>query len=118
MPGERIVVVTDDPRIADEARIGFAPDVVIEIVGDAREALASMARSVPSVAVVDLQTGSAGGFGLARDMHQDDRLKEIPILMLLERDQDAWLAKQAGAAAFRTKPVELSGLVADTLALI
>lgn len=118
MAEKRIVVVTDDPRIADQARYGFAPDVVIEVVRDAREALASMARSVPSAAVIDLQTGSAGGFGLARDMDHDGRLKDIPILMLLERDQDAWLAKQAGAAAFRTKPLAVGELVADTLALI
>jgi len=118
MTEKRIVIVTDDPRIAQEARYGFAPDIEIEVVRDAREALASMARAAPSAAVVDLQTGSAGGFALARDMLQNDRLKDVPILMLLERDQDAWLAKQAGADAIRTKPVGVAELVADTLALI
>jgi DNA-binding response OmpR family regulator len=118
MAEKRIVVVTDDPRLADMARYGFAPDLEIEVVADAREALASMARAAPAVAVVDLQTGSAGGFALARDMHQSDRLKEVPILMLLERDQDSWLAKQAGANAIRVKPLGVAQLVADTLALI
>jgi DNA-binding response OmpR family regulator len=118
MTVKRIVVVTDDPRVADEARYGFAPDLEIEVFGDPREALASMARAAPAAAVVDLRRGNAGGFALARDMHQNERLKEVPILMLLERDQDSWLAKQAGADAIRTKPVGAAELVADTLALI
>jgi len=118
MAKKRIVVVTNDPRLADEARYGFASDLEIEVVGDAREALASMARAAPSAAVLDLRMGNAGWFALARDMHQNERLKDVPILMVLERDQDSWLAKQAGAAAIRTKPVGVADLVADTLALI
>lgn len=118
MAEKRIVVVTVDPRLADQARYGFAPDLEIEVVGDARKALASMARAAPAAAVVDLRRGNAGGFALARDMHQNERLREVPILMLLERDQDSWLAKQAGVDATRTKPVGVGELVADTLALI
>lgn len=118
MAEKRIVVVTNDPRLAEVARYGFAPDFEVEVVGDAREALAAMARAAPSVAVVELRAGSAGGFALARDMHQNDRLKDVPILMVLEREQDSWLAKQAGADAIRTKPVGVAELVADTLALI
>jgi hypothetical protein len=37
--------------------------------------------------------------------------------MLLERDQDAWLADQAGARLHMTKPVETSELVAEALRL-
>jgi DNA-binding response OmpR family regulator len=118
MAEKRIVVVTRDPRLAEMARYGFTPEFEIEVVTDAREALATMTRAAPSVAVVELRAGSAGGFALARDMHQNDRLRDVPILMVLERDQDAWLAKQAGADAIRTKPVGVADLVADTLALI
>ena len=118
MGATKILVVSDDPRVTDGARYGFPSDADVETVRDAREALASMRQSIPSVVVVDLQTGSAGGFGLARDMHQDRRLENVPILMLLERDQDAWLARKAGADRFRTKPVEVSELVLEALSLI
>lgn len=66
---------------------------------------------------MDIQTGSAGGFALAKEMSFDARLAKIPILMLLERDQDTWLALQAGAAAIRTKPIDSSDLARATLSL-
>jgi DNA-binding response OmpR family regulator len=116
--GAKILVVSDDPRVTDAARYAFPSDVEVELARDAREALASMKESVPSAVVVDLQTGSAGGFALARDMKQDRRLETVPILMLLERDQDAWLARQAGANRLRTKPLDVSELVFETLSLI
>jgi hypothetical protein len=39
-------------------------------------------------------------------------------MMLLDRDQDRWLAQQAGAKLIRTKPIDTSDLVADALSLL
>jgi DNA-binding response OmpR family regulator len=47
-----------------------------------------------------------------------DRLSDVPIVMLLEREQDGWLARQAGAAHVLVKPVETSALVDAALALV
>lgn len=114
----RILVVSDDERIRTEGRWGFPAGVEVDVAADSREAWTIMQEKIPSVAVVDLQTGSAGGFGLARDMAQDEALAAVPILMLLERDQDSWLALQAGAARYRTKPVDMDRLVGDALELL
>jgi DNA-binding response OmpR family regulator len=112
-----VLVVTDDPSVWREVRHGFSPGVKVHIVHDSRDAWTLMQSLVPDVAIVDLQTGSAGGFGLVRDMAADSRLRDVPVLMLLERDQDGWLAGQAGARTHMTKPVETSLLVADALRL-
>lgn len=113
-----VLVVSDDERIRDEARFGFAPDLEVALARDAREALAQMEEDTPAVVVIDLHTGSAGGYGLRKDMSQIGALADIPVLMLLDRDQDLWLAKQAGANLVRTKPIDTSDLVADALSLI
>ena len=113
-----VLVVSDDDRIRDEARFGFAPDLEVALARDAREALAQMQEDTPAVVVIDLHTGSAGGYGLRKDMSQIGVLAEVPVLMLLDRDQDLWLAKQAGADLVRTKPIDTSDLVADALSLI
>ncbi len=122
-PGENalrahVLVVSDDDGIRDEARFGFAPDLEVALARDARDALRQMEAEVPAVVVIDLHTGSAGGFALCKDMDQDPRLRDVPVLMLLDRDQDRWLAQQAGAKLIRTKPIDSSDLVADTLSLI
>lgn len=113
----RVLVVTGDEQVQEEVRFGFPRRVEVSILGDAREAWEWMHDKTPSVAVVDIQTGSAGGFGLARDMAQDPKLAAVPILMLIERRQDEWLAEQAGATSHRIKPVDADELVAEVLAL-
>lgn len=106
-----------DERVREHARFGFPPDVDVHLAEDSRDAHRIVADVVPDVVVADLLAGAAGGFNFARDMASDDRLRSVPVLILLDRVQDAWLARQAGARAHRTKPVHADVLVADTLAL-
>ena len=113
-----VLVVTDDPLIREEMTYGFPPDIEVQHVADSRQAMAAMADLAPSVVVVDIQTGSAGGFSLARDMSQHGRLKNVPICMLLERPQDEWLAKEAGAKHFLIKPIGAAELVSSVLGLV
>lgn len=118
MPPEiTVLVVSDDPLIREETSFGFPSHVTVELVTDARQAMSFMRTTVPDVVVVDIQTGSAGGFSLAREMSQFARLRDVPICMLLEREQDRWLATEAGAASLRLKPIETGDLVADVLRL-
>ena len=113
----RILVVSDDPLLREEVRYGYSEDEV-SLATDSRDALARVEEGLPDVVVVDLQTGSAGGFNLIRSLRQHKKTREIPVLLLLERPQDEWLARQAGATATRVKPLEVSDLVFETLALV
>lgn len=117
-PPSWILVVSDDRRIHDAAGFGFGSSVEVTFARDARAALEIMRNGIPAAAVVDMQAGSAGGFALCRDMNADPRLARVPVLMLLQRDQDAWLAREAGASAYRTKPIDTSDLVDAALSLI
>ncbi len=113
----KVLVVTGDEQVQEEVRFGFPKGVEVSILSDAREAWEWMHDKTPSVAIVDIQTGSAGGFGLARDMAQDPKLAAVPILMLIERRQDEWLAEQAGATSHRIKPVDADALVGEVLTM-
>lgn len=116
MTDERtVLVVTDDPEVVAEARAGFPDDVSVRFARDAREAGRAMESHPPTAVVVDLQTGSAGGYSLARDMQLDDRLRSVPVIILLERPQDAWLAHQAGADAYLVKPLVSADLATTAL---
>ena len=115
---QRVLVVSDDPFIREEAKFGFPQEIDVELAWDAREALTLARAQIPSVVVVDIRTGSAGGFSLSRELKQVTALENVPVLMLLEREQDSWLAKQAGAVAYRTKPLDTTLLVEDALSLV
>ncbi|HWL66369.1 MAG TPA: response regulator [Actinomycetota bacterium] len=117
-PHSTLLVVSDDPHIREETRFGFSDEIGVVFADDSRTAMEQMRSIVPELVLVDIQTGSAGGFSLARDMAQSPRLRAIPIFMLLERAQDGWLARQAGAALHRVKPIETEELVRSVLDLM
>jgi CheY-like chemotaxis protein len=111
-----VLVVSDDPAVREQARFGFPSGATVRYARDAREAWRLAANSAPTVVVVDMQTGRAGGFGLARDLAEDERLAGIPVVILLERPQDGWLAAKAGATSWHTKPLHGAALVQAVLA--
>ena len=113
----RVLVVSDDPLVRDEAEYGFPEDVTLRMATDSRDAWRLILDDVPDIVIVDLQTGSAGGYDLIKALRQDARTESIPALLLLERPQDAWLAGQAGATASRVKPLEASELATEAVAL-
>jgi DNA-binding response OmpR family regulator len=113
-----VVVVSDDPLLREDASFSFPEGYDVLLADDARDALRIMDSRSPSLAIVDIQTGSAGGFNLAREMHLMPRLKDVPVLMLLERHQDSWLATQAGARRWRTKPLDGLALVQEATSLL
>jgi DNA-binding response OmpR family regulator len=110
--------VTHDPALQREARFAFPEDFDVVVAGDARQAWSELSVWTPAVLVVDLLTGSAGGFALGSDMSQSRRLANLPMLMLIDRRQDEWLARKAGADAVRTKPIDTAELVAAALDLM
>jgi two-component system phosphate regulon response regulator PhoB len=112
-----VLVVSDDPLVREDARYGFPAGVDVSFALDARDAADALRESTPSVVVVDMQTGNAGGYALARYMAESEALSRVPTLILLQRSQDAWLAARSGATACRTKPLQPGQLAREVLAL-
>jgi DNA-binding response OmpR family regulator len=106
----RLLVVTDNDSVRHQLRYGFPTGVDVEIAREARDAWQRLDDYVPAAVIVDLQTGSAGGFALASDMRGANRLARVPVVMLIDRYQDDWLARQAGARAVLVKPVDAGEL--------
>ena len=62
----------------------------------------------PDLVVLDLQIGNMGGVAASLDLRLEaeaGRVPETRILMLLDRDADQWIAKQARADAQLVKPI-------------
>src|SRR5262249_60068979 len=81
---------------------------VIEVTRgqDVREAVAEYH---PDLVVLDLQIGNMGGIAVAIDLHLEEsggRLPHVPILLLLDREADRFLAKRAAVDGELVKPVD------------
>ena len=113
-----ILLVSDDPEVQRELKFAFPEDVELALVDDAIGAAAFLAKTTPGLVIVSLRTGNAGGVALSREMDMEPRLASVPRLVLLERSQDTWLAKEGGATKVRVAPFEASDLVTDALELL
>ena len=104
----RILVIADEAWARNEVHAALTePDY--ELVDHDEPATAGevVDKEEPDVVVIDLQVGSMGGMAIARELHQRAALNETPstpVVLLLDRAADSFLAKRAGVAAWVTKP--------------
>ena len=102
----RVLVVTDEPWVRNEvhAALSIADTELIDHEDPATAAATAFGEGV-DVVVVDLQIGAMGGMAVTRaikDMEGDGRF--IPVVMLLDRAADAFLAGRSGADGWVDKP--------------
>jgi DNA-binding response OmpR family regulator len=114
-------VVSADPLVRESmalmvrsvARtVGEEPEVVE--ASDGLKAMKVAARYPPDVVVADEITSRAGAFALTRELKGGMEPFKGRVLILLDREQDAWLAAWSGADAWFVKPANPFD-VADTV---
>jgi two-component system response regulator FlrC len=105
----RILVVADDEWVVNEvhAALSIGDNDLIDHA-DPATAAAAAAEESADVAVVDLQVASMGGMAITRSIRDLDH--PVPVVMLLDRQADAFLAGRAGANAWVVKPFSTSAL--------
>jgi CheY-like chemotaxis protein len=80
---------------------------------DAISATAALVTERPDLVILDLGLPCGDGFVVMDRLHKNDRLANIPVIVLTGRESDGNRDKaiQAGAAAFFQKPVEDGALI-------
>lgn len=104
----RILVVADEPWIRNEAHAALT-DPGLELIDhtDPETAADTAVETGADLVVADLQVGSMGGMAIVRALKGRaavDGSTAIPVILLLDRAADAFLARRAGADAWVTKP--------------
>jgi DNA-binding response OmpR family regulator len=106
----KILVAADGAWIRDQVRAAFvAPGHEVLAVSRGQDVRDAVARHQPDLVVLDMQIGNMGGVAVAIDLHLEasaDRLPWVPVLLLLDREHDRFLAKRAAADAELVKPVD------------
>jgi DNA-binding response OmpR family regulator len=63
----------------------------------------------PDLVIVDMQMGNMGGMAVCIELRLQesyDALDHIPVLMLLDRRPDVFLARRSGAEGWLVKPID------------
>ena len=117
-----VLVATDAGWVFDEVDAALG-DVDTEVyrVRAGRDVLPAFSQVSPDLVVLDLQIGNQGGVAtsvLLRQEQEVGRLPHCPILMLLDRTADVFMAQFSRADGWLIKPVDAFRLRRATAALL
>jgi DNA-binding response OmpR family regulator len=119
----RVLVIDDEPDVLLLCRVNleYAGHEVLE-AQDGEHGIADAVAQLPDAIVLDLMLPNLDGYQVLRELREDARTRDLPVLILTAKVQleDHRRCLQLGADAFLTKPFSpevLSEALHDVLAL-
>jgi len=105
-----VLLATDADWVHEEVDAALAgDDIEVLRVREGVDVLPTVHELAPDLVVLDLQIGNMGGMAACMSMRLDESVGLLPhvrILMLLDRDVDAFLANRAEADGWIVKPID------------
>jgi CheY-like chemotaxis protein len=105
-----VLLATDADWIFDEVDAALADtSTSVARVRTGVEVVPACRELDPDLVVIDLQIGNMGGMAASIAIHQEQdagRLGEAPVLMLLDRAPDVFLAQRSAAEGWLVKPLD------------
>lgn len=118
---KKILLIDDEPEIL-KVLAKRLQDAGFEVItaADGIEGLDKARATSPDLILLDILMPKIDGFDVCRLLKFDDRYKNIPIILLTAKTQDAdkETGKKVGANGYITKPFESSDLIAKIKELI
>jgi DNA-binding response OmpR family regulator len=114
MSQAKILIVDDDPDLRQALRLRLRANHYDTVsAGDGYSALAQAYKEHPDLVILDLGLPAGDGFIVLDRLQKDDKLSNIPVIVLTARDAQSTerLALQSGAAAFFQKPADNAELL-------
>jgi DNA-binding response OmpR family regulator len=107
---QTILVASDAPTLRREVEAVISgPDFEVESVTSGPEVVSFVAEESPDLVIVDMQMGNMGGMAVCLELRLQesyDAVDHMPVLMLLDRRPDVFLARRSGAEGWLVKPLD------------
>jgi DNA-binding response OmpR family regulator len=117
-----VLLATDADSLAEDVFAALADeDMTVSRVRAGVDVRPAVTELKPDLVVLDMQIGNMGGVAASIDLRLEAEAGRVPdtrILMLLDRDADQWIARQAQADAELVKPVDAFRLRRAAMALL
>jgi len=116
-----VLVVEDEPAIQELLAINLRhAGFLVVRASSAEEGESTIRAALPDLVLLDWMLPGQSGVALAKKLRQDERTRELPIIMLTARvhEEDKILGLEAGADDYVTKPFSPKELVARVRAVL
>jgi DNA-binding response OmpR family regulator len=104
-----LLLATDADYVYDEVDAALGGPYAVHRVRHGADVLPAVKQVDPVVVLLDLQIGNMGGMAACMAIRLEEsagRLDHIPVLMLLDRDADLFLARRSHADGWLVKPLD------------
>lgn len=105
-----LLLATDADWVHEEVDAALADgDTTVYRVRRGEDVRPAVLAIEPDLVVVDLQIGNMGGMATCMDLRNEaggGRAPDVPILMLLDRSADVFLARRTGCDGWLVKPLD------------
>ncbi|HUY86170.1 MAG TPA: response regulator [Acidimicrobiales bacterium] len=105
----QVIVCADTSQMREEIKAGLSMlDCEFRDMSNGFEVMAGIGEEEPDLVVLDMQTGKMGGMATCMEMRLEEsggRCGHIPVLLLVDRRPDVFLARRAQADGFLVKPL-------------
>lgn len=115
MVQKRVLVIEDEPNISEAIRFILTRNGwQVEVEADGMAALSRLRTAPPDALILDLMLPDMDGFEVLRSLRAEGPTRELPVLMLTARGQNADrdLAARLGVTRFMTKPFANADVIA------
>ncbi|MVO17429.1 response regulator transcription factor [Parasedimentitalea huanghaiensis] len=105
--GRHVVLIEDEPNIIEAIRFLLTREGwTVEAHSDGQNAIEVIKAAKPDLVILDLMLPGKSGMEIIKDLREQEKMTELPVLMLTARGQarDREMAEKAGVSRFMTKP--------------
>lgn len=120
-PGRHVLLVEDEPHIAEAVRFLLMRDGwQVSVHGNGADAAERVRALEPDLLILDMMLPGASGLDVLAALRRDPATATLPVLMLTARglDRDRAAAAAAGASRFLSKPFANADMLAEVRALM
>jgi DNA-binding response OmpR family regulator len=105
-----VIVVSDSANVR-ESVIAAIPDpsITVRELTEGEDVRPAVGERTPDLVILDQQIGRMGAMAVCLDLHLEQgagRLPHVPVLMLLDRRADVFLARRSEAEGWVVKPLD------------
>ena len=104
-----VLIASDAPWVHEEVSASVPRGSTVRSLIAGRAVRAAVEEQTPDLVILDSQISSMGAFAVAYDLHNEHtggRLPAVPVIVLLDRQADVFLARDAHVAGWLVKPLD------------